>query len=120
MENLISKSVEYIYSAQNKEYTVKALIVSAPEELEINNVDKEDNEGFIFTIFASTQPELPIDIFDAAKNLIFIIGNGGDNRIGILEDNTFVEIKENAFIRVLKVNVLEVLLIEGNSGHFKS
>jgi len=120
MENLTSKSIEYTDSIQNTEYLVKALVVSAPDELKITNIDEEENKGFIFTISISTQPELPSALLDTATNLIFIVGNDGNNRLGYIEDDNFVEIDENVFTRMLHVNVLQVLMIEGNTGHFKS
>jgi hypothetical protein len=120
MGNFTSKSVEYSDSIQDMEYLVKALIVSAPEELEIKNMDEEENKGFIFTISILIEPDLPQEFLLPAKNLIFIIGKDGLSRLVYIANGNFMDIAENTFNRRLKVNILEVLLIEGNSGHFKS
>lgn len=120
MENFTNKLLEYSDSIQNKEYQVKALVVSISEELEIKNIDKEENDGFIFNVSVSTEPKLPTEFLDTAKKLIFIIGIGGDSLLGYLNDNIFIELEENEFLQTLHVRVLEILTIEGNTGHFKS
>jgi len=114
----VTKSVEYPYSIQATNYLVKVLIVSAPDDLEITNIDKEENEGFIYTLSVLTEPRISTEIFDIPKDLIFIIGDGGTNRLGYLQNGIFVDSEENSFIQVLEVNVLDVLMIEGDSGHF--
>ncbi|WP_428327882.1 hypothetical protein [Mucilaginibacter sp.] len=88
--------------------------------MKIKNIDTDENKGYIFQISVLTQPALPKDYFDPSKNLIFIIGNGGGNQIGYLEEEVFIEIVNSEFISGLEVNVLEVLTIAGDSGHFKS
>jgi hypothetical protein len=114
----VNKSVEYPYSIQDTTYLVKVLIISASDDLEITNIDREENEGFIYTISVLAEPNVPANIFDISKDLIFIIGNGGINRLGYLKGNVLTDVEENSFIQVLEVHILEVLMIEGDSGHF--
>lgn len=118
MNGPVTKSVEYPYSIQATNYLVKVLIVSAPDDLEITNIDKEENEGFIYTLSVLTEPRISTKILDIPKDLIFIIGDGRTNRLGYLQNGIFVDSEGNSFIQGLEVNVLEVLMIEGDSGHF--
>ncbi len=113
------KSLEYEDLIQDQEYKVKAFISSAPEELELTNIDIKENKGFIFKISVSTEPKLPVHVEDIDRDLIYIIGNGGDNRLGYLNNDTFVELEENRFLQGLEANVLSILLIAGDTGNFK-
>lgn len=114
----VTKSLEYPYSIKDTNYLVKILIVSASDDLEIINIDKKENEGFIYTLSVLTEPRIPTEIIDVSIDLFFIIDHGGINRIGHLENGVFIDSEENPFIQILAVNVLEVLMIEGDSGHF--
>lgn len=50
MDEFIIKSFEYTDIIADDEYSIKVLIISAPEDIEISNVDTEDAKGFIFNI----------------------------------------------------------------------
>jgi hypothetical protein len=119
MESIVSKSVEYVDLIEGQEYNVKVFIISAPEEMELDNIDMPDNKGFIFKLLVSAQPSLTNEIFDASKDMAFIIGIGEETKMGYIEHNSFIEIDENDFLQGLGANVLEVLMIEGNTGSFK-
>lgn len=114
----VTKSVEYPYSIQDTTYLVKVLIVLASDDLQITNIDREEYEGFIYTISVLAEPNVPANIFDMSKDLIFIIGKGGINHLGYLTEGIFIDVEENSFVQVLEVHILEVLIIEGDSGHF--
>ncbi len=120
MKDQINKSLEFKIEVKEVEYNVKALLISAPKDLEIKNIEMEENEGYIFNILLSIEPFSLRDIVDTSNELIFIVGENEMNRFGYLIDSFFQEIEDNSFIRLLKLNILEVLLIAGNTGHYKS
>jgi hypothetical protein len=120
MKDQISKSVEFNTIVKEVEYNVKALIISAPEDIEIKNIDMDANEGYVFIVPLSIHPLISKEIIDTSNQLIFIIGENEADKLGYLINCNFHEIKEVSFVRQLKVNLLEVLMIAGNEGHFKS
>jgi hypothetical protein len=117
-EEKTSKSVQYVCTIEDIEYTVKALITSLPEEIEITNVEREENTDFVFSVNVITEPKLPREIFDDSKSLIYSIGYGSDNLLGYLVNGELIASDENLFSTTLEATVLEVLLIARNSGNF--
>jgi hypothetical protein len=118
MENLTIKSIAYHDLIQEIEYLVEVFIMSAPDDLAITNIDQEANKGFIYQVTARTTPDLPVSILDIVSGFIFIIGTDGFTQIGHLQDNEFIEIEENEFAAGLQANVLEVLLLAGDTGDY--
>lgn len=118
MDNLIIKSITYHDLIEEIEYQVEVFIMTAPDDLVITNIDQEANKGFIYQVNAKVTPDLPIDILNTAPGFIFIIGTDGFTRIGYLRDREFSEIEENRFAQGLQTNVLEVLLLAGDTGSF--
>lgn len=119
MTQTIIKSLEYEEFFEDRIYMIRALIVSAPEELEISNVDKEEHNDFLFKISVCTEPKLNTNIADINSDLIYLIGKNGDNRLGHIIDNAFAELEETRFLQRLESNVLSVLMFAGDTGHFK-
>lgn len=118
MENLTIKSVAYHDLIREIEYMVEVFVMSAPDDLVITNIDQEVNKGFIYKVTTRTTPDLPAGILDIAPGFIFIIGTNGFTQIGQLQDDTFIEIEENEFVAGLQANVLEVLLLAGDTGDY--
>ncbi len=69
----------------------------------------EENECYIFNILLSIEQLLLRDIIEVSNELIFTVGENEMNRFGYLIDSLFQEIEDNSFIRLLKLNILEVL-----------
>lgn len=120
MESQINKSLEFKFVNQEMEYLTKVYIVSADEDLEINNLEKEIYEGFAFFLSISSHPKIPKDMLEKSENLVYILENGGQSRIGFLEENDFVQFDETIFTKTIKAYVLELLLLSGNEGQFRS
>ena len=119
MENHINKLLEYNDIANEVEYNVKASIMSAPEDIEINNIDIEENKGFVFNILLTTIPLIPNEIINTTNEIIFIFGRNEMNQFGYLVNQNIEEIEENSFVSRLKVHILEVLMLGDNEGHYK-
>ncbi|MDL2141695.1 hypothetical protein QQY79_04120 [Flavobacterium tructae] len=119
MENQTNKSLEFKFVNKDVEYVIKVLIVSAEEDLEIKNIEKLVYEEFTFIISVLSYPELPKDLVNNSVNLIYILENGGQTRIGYLHNSSFIECDNNIFIRTLKAHILEVLLLSGDDGHYQ-
>lgn len=113
------KSLEYEDFIEDKIYKIKALVISAPEELEISNIDKEEQNGFLFKVSVSTEPEVDGSVPYINNDLIYLIGDSGDNRLGHMINKAFVELEESRFLQRLEANVLSVLMLAGDTGHFK-
>ncbi len=120
MSNIVSKSVDYFDVIDGKEQLIKAAVMTAPRELEISNLRSDDNHDFIFLASVNTEIPLPPSIIDNSRTIIFYIGKGEENSIGYLENNLFREIPESRFIQKLMVNLFEILVLSGDSGHFTS
>jgi|GEM_PF-888175 len=118
MADMIINSLEFKEVIQDMEYLIKVLITSAPEDLEIINIDHEANKGFVYQIVVQTEPQLSDTILKISENLIFVIGSDGLTRIGHLQNGQFIEIEDNEFADHLQVNILEVLMLVGDTGHF--
>lgn len=115
---MVMKSLEFKELVQDIEYLIKVFIISAPEDLKIINIDHESNKGFIYQISLQTEPQLPDTILKISENLIFVIGRDGLTKIGHLQNGQFIEIDDNEFADHLQVNILEVLMLAGDTGHF--
>lgn len=118
MADMVIKSLEFKDVVQDIEYLIKVFIISAPEDLEITNIDHEANKGFIYQISIQTEPQLPDTILKISENLIFVISGEGLTKMGHLENGQFIEIEDNEFADHLQVNILEVLMLAGDTGHF--
>ncbi|WP_454059458.1 hypothetical protein [Elizabethkingia ursingii] len=118
MSNFTNKIIEYNYVEDDRNFSVKAFVVSIPEDLKIENIDHEENEDYIFHVRVLIEPELPIEIFDVSKEMIFIVVNGGDHQFGYIDNDQFVKFQENFFIKLLSAKVLQVLMMAGDSGHY--
>ncbi len=119
--NPITKSVEYKISNEENEHLVKLLIVSVPDDTEIENIDKEEYKGFVFSIAVSVEPALPKEIFDGPNKLIYVLGNGEmNNQLGYLQNNKLIELEDSVFLTGIQATVISVLAIPGDTGHFKS
>ncbi|WP_073552133.1 MULTISPECIES: hypothetical protein [Elizabethkingia] len=118
MNNFTNKIIEYNYVEDDRNFYVKAFIVSIPEDLKIENIDHHENEGFIFHVRVLIKPEFPVEIFDISKEMIFIVINGGDHQFGYIDNGQFVKFQESSFIQLLHVQVLQALMMAGDSGHY--
>lgn len=118
MTEFTNKSFEYTYLVADCEYKMKVLIVSAPEDIEISNIDTEEANGFIFKVAVSTEPQISPEYFETAKQYVFGFGREGEHRFGYLENGNLVEPVQNRFIQVLMLNIQQILMIAGNEGHF--
>ncbi|MDV4116859.1 hypothetical protein [Elizabethkingia anophelis] len=118
MSNFTNKIIEYNYVEDDHNYHVKAFVVSIPEDLKIKNIDHEENDGFIFHVKVLIEPELPTEIFDVSREMIFVVVSGGDHLFGYIDNGQFVKFQENFFIQLLNAQVLQVLMMTGDSGHY--
>lgn len=118
MAEFTNKSFEYTDIVEGIEYKIKVLIVSAPDDIQISNVDTQEAKGFIFNIAVSTEPRISNDYFDTAKQYVYVFGQEGEHKFGYLENGNLVETAENRFIQLLTVHTQEILMIAGNEGHF--
>jgi len=118
MNEFINKSFEYIDVVGDKEYKIKVLIVSVPEDIEISNVDIKEAKGFVFNIVVNTEPQISAECFETAKQYVYVFGREGKHQFGSLENGSLVESIKNRFIQLLQVHIQEILMIAGNQGHF--
>ncbi|WP_295232851.1 hypothetical protein [uncultured Chryseobacterium sp.] len=118
MNEFINKSFEYTDVVAGKEYKIKVSIISAPENIEISNVDTTEAKGFVFNIAVSTEPQISGEYFETAKQYVYVFGREGEHQFGSLENGSLVESIENRFIQLLIVHIQEILMITGNQGHF--
>ncbi|SMC38275.1 hypothetical protein [Chryseobacterium sp. YR221] len=102
---------------------VKGIITSlSDDELDnIQNLESEEYSGAVFKIQVLTAPELGATYFESETLKIFIVGyKGKDGQLGSIENAEFKPFhSEDMTIRKISLNILEVLLINGNSGHYK-
>ena len=119
MKKTTAKSFEEKIVFEEKEYLVKVSILSVSEDAEFENIDKEENEGFIYYINISSEPALPIELIDTSNRLIFVLLNGGECRLGYLQNSTLIDLEESLFVTGLQASIIEVLAIVGDTGNFK-
>ena len=118
MADMIIKSLEFNAIIQDIEYLIKVFIISAPDDLGIINIDHETSKGFIYQVSIQTEPQLPDTMLNISENLTFVIGSDGLTMIGHLKNGHFLEIEDNEFANHLQVNILEVLILLGDTGDF--
>lgn len=51
---------------------MKVLIVTAPEDIEISNINTEEANGFTFKVALSTEPQISPEYFETAKQYVFV------------------------------------------------
>ncbi|ALM50146.1 hypothetical protein AMR72_15335 [Flavobacterium psychrophilum] len=115
----ILKTVEYTDKVGAEEIRVKLSVRSIPEDLEIANLDMDEYREFTFLIRVTTDPLLD-EAKELPEQLVYIIENGGEHRMGTLVNDNFEEIEETRFLQGISVHALQVLLLAGDAGHFKS
>lgn len=118
MEEKTNKSLQYDCNIDGVDYTVKALITSLPEEVEITNIEREENTDFVFSVNVITEPKFPEEVFDDSRTIVYSIGEGGKNTFGYIVNKELVGMEENKFTTILEASVLEVLLLAGDTGRF--
>lgn len=104
--------------------SVKGIITSlSDEELDaIKNLGSEEYSGAAFKAQILTVPELGATYFENEILKVFVVGyKGKEGQLGSIENNEFKPFySDDMVIRKISLCILEVLLINGNSGHFKS
>lgn len=119
MENQIKKSLEFKFSYEGVTYMVQSFVISADSELVLENIAKELYAGFVYHLSFATEPKLPEYLVENS-NLVYIIENGGVTRMGYLRGSDFVECESTIFVNALMARTLELLMMPGDSGNYKS
>lgn len=107
-----------------EEYCIKGMITSLNDEEidKIENLGSKEYSEAVFKIIVSSEPSVDMELFNLSTAKIFIVGyNGREGQLGYLKNMQFIpDDGENHLVNVISTNVLEVLMLNGKSGHFIS
>ncbi|KPE51256.1 hypothetical protein [Chryseobacterium indologenes] len=103
---------------------VKGIITSlSDDELDgIKNLGSEEYSGAAFKALILTAPELGATYFENETPKVFVVGyKGKEGQLGSIENGEFKPFySDDMVIRKISLNILEVLMLNDNTGHFKA
>ncbi|MDR6921223.1 hypothetical protein SAMN05421786_103237 [Chryseobacterium ureilyticum] len=106
------------------EYIIKGIITSLnDEEIDtIENLGSKEYSEAVFKVMVSSEPLVDLELFNISTTKIYIVGyKGREGQLGYLKNMQFIpDDEENHFVNVISTNILSVLMLNGNSGHFTS
>ncbi|MGH1517645.1 hypothetical protein [Chryseobacterium sp. JK1] len=101
---------------------VKGIIttLSDNEIDEIKNLGSKEYSGTVFKTLVLTVPELGATYFETETPKIYVVGyKGKEGQLGSIESGEFKPLdSEDMIVRKISLNILQVLLINSNTGHF--
>ncbi|UKB80242.1 hypothetical protein [Chryseobacterium sp. MEBOG07] len=107
-----------------EEYCIKGMIISINDEEidKIENLGSKEYSEAVFKIIVSSEPSIDLELFNLSTTKIFIIGyNGKEGQLGYIKNMQFIpDDGENHLVNIISTNILEVLMLNGKSGHFIS
>jgi len=118
MSSTTTKTLELKVQLADQEYSIHVSMLSIPDELEFGNVDMDESREFLFSIHVRSDKEMPAEVFDKTKRY-FVFFRGKDDTVLAYEENgSLIDVLESDFTQFLLARVMEVIMIEGDSGHF--
>lgn len=116
------EAINKTFELELEETPVKGIITSLTNEEieEIKNLRKEDFSGAAFKVTVLTVPELSAKYFETNTPKVYVLGyKGKEGQLGSIESGEFIPYEgEDIIIRKIAVDILEVILLNGNTGHF--
>ncbi|WES99332.1 hypothetical protein P2W68_06870 [Chryseobacterium arthrosphaerae] len=107
-----------------EEYLIKGIITSLNDEEidKIENLGSKEYSEAVFKVIINSEPSVDLKLFNLSITNIFIVGyNGREGQLGYLKNMQFVpDDGKNHLVNIISTNILEVLILNGNSGHFIS
>ncbi|QXV63727.1 hypothetical protein INP83_11465 [Mucilaginibacter sp. 21P] len=113
--NRTDKTVAFSWFDDEKEYGIIAAIKSVDEDFIIENMESTTYVGFTYEIGVTSHPALPEEITVNFEGMTFIVFLG-DCALGVVRNSYWSELPDEGFFQHLKVNVLEILLLNGDEG----
>lgn len=118
----VNKTFEFHYELEDKIYSVKGIIASfdCNEEASLENLNLKRYKDLIYNVSLVSEPASNLEIFNLQHPVVYIIGyNEQESQLGYIIEKKFVpEQGENDLVNLISASILEVLLINGDSGHF--
>lgn len=110
------------FELQLQDTSVKGIVTSLTDDEidEIKNLGKENYSGVVFKVLVLTAPELGAHYFDPPSLRTYVIGyEGKEGQLGLIESDEFIPYEGNNFIiRKIATSILDVLVLNGKTGHF--
>ncbi|MEN5380123.1 hypothetical protein [Sphingobacterium kitahiroshimense] len=118
----VNKTFEFHYEVEDKKYSVKGIVASfdCNEEASLENLNLDRYKDSIYNVSLVCEPVLNLEIFKLQYPVVYIIGyNEKEGQLGYIIDKKFIPDQgENDLVDLISASILEVLLINGDSGHF--
>lgn len=112
------------FELQLDDTPVKGIITSLSEdELEgIKNLQTNEYSEAVFKVLVLTVPELGAQYFETTTPKVYIVGyEGREGQLGSIENDEFIPYEGDDIVtRKIALNILEVLMLNGTTGHFIS
>ena len=113
--NPTDKTMAFSWLDDEKEYGIITNIKSVADDFHIDNMESKNYCNYTYKIDLTSQPSLPDNIIADSDGLNFIIFNG-DCALGTVRNGYWEELPDEGFFQHLKVNILEILLLNGDEG----
>lgn len=119
MKEQINKTFEYKITIGDTMHTVHVSATGMDKNIKIKNIHTGDYPNSIFSVSVKVSPDLPKEEFDGDVDLVFMLGNRENDKVGYIKDEHFVELNTTLFLDELRMRLLHALSLTGNSGLYK-
>lgn len=118
----VNKTFEFHYELEDMIYSVKGIVASfdCNEEASLEYLNLDRYKDSVYNVSLVCEPASNLEIFNLQHPVVYIIGyNEQEGQLGYIIEKKFIPDQgENDLVNLISSSILEVLLINGNSGHF--